>query len=133
MTLPSASAVAAVEAGFVDEGEIRERDTLGAYDPETNTQPTIEGALVWSGACQIAEAGTAGRDLLRGGEREVEHPYTVSISRTVTGINPGLIFRATTSQDLDLVDVPLIIRFVRRGTRRARTQLLCDLLQAVSD
>jgi hypothetical protein len=132
VTTPSAAAVAAVEAGFLDEGEIRTPDSLGDYDPATNEHPTIPGQLFWSGPCQVSEAGRGrGQDLVRGGEPEFQHPYVVSVPRDVAP-SPGMIFRATESADAALTGKPLVIRRVRYGTRSARRILLCDLLQATS-
>lgn len=123
-----------MEAGFLDECEIRGPDTLLDYDPDTNTQPTVPGDLIWSGACQYSEAGNQGRDIARASDPEIEHPYQFSIPRTVAP-TPGLVVRLTAVHDdgdpaaLDLV---FVIRRVRYGTRSARRILLCDLLQAVT-
>lgn len=134
MTLPSDAAVAAIEAGFLDECEIRWQSTLGAYDPDTNTQPVVPGNLVWSGPCQYSEAGNQGRELARGGEAELEHPYQFSIPRQVAP-SPGLFVTLTAVHadgDTAALDHTFIIRRIRYGTRSARRILLCDLLQSAT-
>ncbi len=142
MTTPSAAAVARIEAGLVDTCEIRHPDTQGAYDPDTNEQPTIPGATIYgpnvaphNGACQFAEAGNMGRTVVRGGEAEIEHPYQISIPRTAPVPTVGLhltLVAVHDESDASVIDATFVIRRVRYGTRMARRILLCDLLQAVT-
>jgi hypothetical protein len=137
VTTPSDAAVAAVEAGMLDTCTITAPGTLGAYDPDTLTHAQVAGAAVYSGACQVAEAGrgTTGGMRTRGNEPEVEHPYQVSIPRAETGVRPGHHLNVTAVHDdgdPDLLTKTFVIRRVRYSTRAARRILLCDLLEGAA-
>jgi len=137
VTAPSAAAVAAVEAGFLDTCAITAPGTLGAYDPDTIDHAPVAGGTVYTGACSVAEAGrgTTGGIRTRGGEPEVEHPYQVSIPRSETTVAPGHLVSVTavhTDGDPALLTKTFVIRRVRYSTRSARRILLCDLLEGVA-
>ena len=133
MTTPSPAAVARVEAAMLDTCQISMPGTE-VYDPETNETIPSAGAVIYDGACQVAEAGNQGRSLARGGEPEIEHPYQVSVPRDVVP-TPGQLLKVTavhTGGDPALAGLQLVIRRVRYGTRMSRRILMCDLLQATA-
>lgn len=136
-TTPSPAAVAAIEAGFLDECEIRDpgRDT---YTPATNSVVHIPGALGYAGACSVAAAGTltGGGRTSHGGEPETERAYWVSIPRNATpapGTGQIVTITAVNDEgDPELLTKTLLVGEVRYGTRMARRILRCTLIETVT-
>lgn len=123
--LPELTAQA--ESLMVDKIELREPDTLGEFDPDTNTQPKVAGALVYSGRCRVREGGRVSSEQVVGEQQVTVSDYKVAIPRTAVGIKVSQVGTVITSRDPALVGQRMTVSGVGRASLHFHRHLYCDI------
>jgi hypothetical protein len=107
--------------------EVREPDTQGPYDPDTNTHTPVPGALVYSGKCRVRHLSRAEEVATLAEQQVTLVDYRITVPASASGIRVGLFLKVTATADPDLLNKRLSVVGVAKGSIRIQRAIFGTL------